>query len=334
MRIGLIARADNTGLGMLSWEFFTNLRESITKVVIVDCGAFKIFPERFKIQNLQMKTQGELGIRFWEEFLREIDILLAIETPYNWIAFLMAKHAKVKTVLIPMFEGSAKPLEFYPSLIACPSTLDYESFRGEPSRLELIPLPVNRQRIKYKKRTRAITFLHNVGHGGLHGRTGTTELLDTIPIVKNKEINFIINSQVSLDYTKDSRLKVNVNNIENYWDLWNEGDVFILPAKFGMISMPVQEALAAGMLVLTADIPPFKGWLPDSWLIPHEVGRDVKFSRRDILYVDFHPLSIAQIVVRWAGKNIEKESEQANKLAESISWEKLKPRWMKLFESL
>jgi len=339
MRIGLITRADNTGLGMLSWEFYTNLKNLITKVVIVDCQAFKIFTERFNFFPgrdgfSEVKTQGQLDIRFWDSFLKDLDVLLAIETPYNWIAFLLAKQKGVKTVLIPMFEGNDKPLDFYPDLIACPSMLDYESFRGEPSRLELIPLPVNRERVKYKKRTKAMTFLHNMGHGGLHGRTGTQRLLEAIPLVKNQNIKFFINSQVDFNYSRDPRLKVNVGNIRNYWDLWNEGDVFILPAKFGMISMPVQEALAAGMPVLTADIFPFKGWLPDEWLIPYKMGQNVKLVRREIFYADFDPAVIAQKIDQWAEINMEKESEKANQLADAISWEILKPKWIKLFESL
>ena len=332
MRIGLVARVDNSGLGMLSWEFYTNLREYIQKVVVVDNGVFRCFPERFG--EPEMKTQAGLGVAFWESFLKDIDILLAIETPYSWSGFWMAKRLGIKTVLIPMFECNDKPLDCYPDLIACPATMDYESFSGEPSRLEVIQLPVNRDRVKFKLRKKAITFLHNSGHGGFHGRTGTAQFLEAIPMVKNRNVRFLINSQTPFEYSRDERLQVRIGNIRNYWDLWKEGDVFVLPGRFEMISMPVQEALSSGMPVLTTDFLPFKGWLPDNWLIKYKDGARCKLHQREVLYVDIDPKTIAQKIDEWAEKDITEESKYADKLAEDISWKKLKPQWVKLFESV
>ena len=45
MKLGLIARADNGGLGTLSWEFARHLKPH--KVLLVENGIYQTFPERY-----------------------------------------------------------------------------------------------------------------------------------------------------------------------------------------------------------------------------------------------------------------------------------------------
>lgn len=331
MRIGLIARADNSGLGMLSWEFYNHFREYFTKVLIINNGAYQPFPERFDQANYF--SVGDLNSNRIEKFLKDLDILLAIETPYNWFFFSLAKYMKVKTVLIPMFECNDKPLESYPDLIACPSRLDYKSFENESSKLEIIPLPINRARVRYRKRKKALIFKHHVGHGGLADRTGINDLLKTIPLVKSR-VSFIINSQIDIGKVYDTRVEVRKGNIRNYWDLWNEGDVFLFPTNQEMISMPLNEALASGMPVLTTEFDFFKEQLPTDWLIKPKEIRSIKLHKRSLNYAFLDPKMISDKIDEWAGRDIAEDSEMANEIAEKMSWEKLRPRWLELFESL
>jgi len=329
----MIGSGANSGLGMLAWEFYTNLQEYITKVLVIHNGSYQCFPERFN--QWKYYTQGQLVPKVLEDFLDNIDILLAIETPYNWFAFTLAKYKKIKTVLIPMFECNDKVLEVYPSLIACPSMLEYESFKNEPSKLEIIPLPINRKRLLYKNRKKAMVFKHHVGHAGLAGRTGTNELLKAIPLVKNRNIKFIINSQVEIPRIQDERLIIKIGNIKNYWDLWNEGDIYIFPTNQEMISMPLNEALSVGMPVLTTEFDYFKSFLPQKWFIKPEEITKVKLHQRFMNFaVKLDIEKIAQKIDEFAEKDISEDSKIANRLAEEISWEKLRPKWVKLFESL
>lgn len=349
MRIGLIARADNTGLGMLSWEFYENLREYMEKILIVDPGSFKQFPERFNQSMDDVVHIGSLDEIKVEKFLEGLDIVLTIETPYSWSAFSMAKQMGVKSVLIPMFEGNSKPLDYYPDLIACPCDIDYQSFDNDRINgfiendekwypkfdMEIINLPVNRKRLPFKKRERAITFVHNVGHAGLHGRTGTKDLIEAFKLVENPNIKLIIHSQVNIvEKIDDPRIQLRIGNVKNYWDLWQEGDVFILPVKFEMISMPVQEALSVGMPVLTTNFKPFSDWLPPHWLIDNYEDRMVKLHQRDIKYADHDVERIAKKIEEWAEKPIEQNSLIADQLAQEISWEAMKPKWENLLNNL
>ena len=64
VRQGLIARADNSGLGTLSWEFARHLKPD--KVLLVSNGVFQTFPERF--ENVVKE----------DEFFEDLDVVLSI----------------------------------------------------------------------------------------------------------------------------------------------------------------------------------------------------------------------------------------------------------------
>jgi len=325
MKIGLVARADNTGLGMLSWEFFENLREYMAKVIIYDGGAFQIFPERF--DNPEIITKDQIP----DDFLEGIDLILAIETPYDWSIFGRAKTRGIKTVLIPMFECNQKPLEAYPDLIVCPSQIDFESFWGELARLEILPLPVNRKRVSFKLRQKARVFLHNVGHGGLHGRTGTGKFLKAIEMVKTN-VRFLIHSQIKIPKVNDVRVEIRIGNLKNYWDLWQRGDVYVFPTNQEMISMPVQEALAAGMPVL---MPKFSIYdFPDNWIISSKNKFRAKIIDRFMNFFEIEPRAIAEKIDEWANRDITGASKIADKLASTLDWRVLKSEWIELLKSI
>lgn len=322
-RLGLIARADNSGLGTLSLEFYKHLIP--TKTLVITNQVYKSFPERFN-ENKAYKTD-ELSTEQINDFLDGLDVVLALETPYNWQIFVLARARKIKTVLVSMYECNAKPLLCYPDLIICPSKIDYNSFAYENVDKILLPLPVNRKTLSFKQKHRARIFLHNVGHGGLLGRNGTSELIRAISLVKNKDVKFIIHSQIPLIQIDDARITVIVGNVDNYADLYSEGDVYIMPQRLQQISLPVNEAMSCGLPVITTNWEPFKNCLPSTWLIETCNVRVVKLYDRDINYCEIDLLELANKIDWFADRDINKDSLIADSIADEISWDKLLTRW-------
>lgn len=333
MKAGLIARADNTGLGNLSWGLYENLKELFSKVVIINTGVFKIFPERFPA-NSKIVSRGSWNDKEVDDFLEDIDVVLAIETPYNWNVFPRAKNKKVISVMIPMFEGASKPLNFYPDYLLCPSVYDRKSFAGEPLKFIDCVLPVDTSAIKFREHTKAHTFVLNMGHGGIMGRTGIVELLEAIPLIQ-ADIKFLIRSQTPIDYKLDDpRIDIRIGNVKNYWELWDEGDIYLHPSKQEMISMPVQEALAAGMPVLSSRFKIYEDVFPESWFFPETKNSLVKMHQREIRFHFHEPQKLADTIGQWANQDISSASRRAREIAETISWEKLRPIWLSLLRSL
>src|SRR5438093_13775566 len=110
----------------------------------------------------------------------------------------------------------------------------------------LIADPVNTERVKFIQRGNADVFVHNGGIT-LGDVNGTEDLLKAIPLVRS-DVKFIIRSQKLLTIN-DPRVDLRVRSVPNYWDLYNEGDVFVCPQRFRATSLPIQEAMAAGMPV-------------------------------------------------------------------------------------
>lgn len=327
MKIGFIARGDNSGLGTLSWEFFNHLKPH--KTLLVDPGNYKLFRERFP--GAKQCPRGDMTMADMEWVLDGIDILLAIETPYRYTLFKMAKERGIKTVLIPMYECLPKHVPYEPDLYICPSELDYEFIGDKPK--TLIPCPINTTSLPYLHRKKAETFVFNNGHGGGGGRNGADVLFKAIDLVKS-DARFIINSQVGLPHMERDNVEVVIGNYEEYFDIWGQGDVYVWPHKFDGLSLPVQEAVATGMPVLTTKFFPFTEWLPDEWLFEPSGVERKRIFHVDIDVYDVDPQVLADKIDEWYGKDISADSVKAFEIAQERSWENLLPNYLKVFEDV
>lgn len=328
-RLGLIARADNSGLGTLSREFYEHFR--FTKVLVLDNGKYRSFPERFP----GARVSKRIGSEEIEWLLDGIDILVTLETPYEWQIYNQARKRGVKTILVPMYECEPNPLPAVPTLVVCPSALDYRVFRPELRNkclVKQLDIPVNRERVEYRIRKKALVFQHNAGHGGLLGRNGTTELLAAIPMCKS-DAKFIIYSQKRLDFSHPN-VEVRVGNYPEYWDLWGDGDMFVFPHKFDGLSLPIQEALSSGMPVLSTAIFPFTMMMPEKWMFTAHESMSLRAWDRYIDVAVIDPQDIADTIDQWYGKDIREESRLANSIAEKLSWKTLGDKWKAIFDSI
>ncbi len=117
--------------------------------------------------------------------------------------------------------------------------------------------------------------------------------------------------------------------------LWTEGDVFVFPEKFNGLSLPLQEARAAGMLVVSTDRFPINTWLPKEPLIQVSDTRMTRLGGHltefDEAIVD--PRDIAAKIDEWYGRDISEYSEQGRMWAARNSWEILKPKYMEILAS-
>lgn len=325
-RLGMIGFASNSGLGTLSREFHDHLKPART---LLCPTKYSEFPERFPGARRGLSNQNI------EWLLSGIDVLIAFETPDDWLIFAKAKKRGIKTILMPMYECTPKPLPEVPDLILCPSGLDYEVFEKEFSggcRVEYLPVPVNRERIPFSPRRRARVFEHHAGHGGLIGRNGTTELLAAAPLLKS-EAKIVIYTQRKIECA-DPNVEIRVGNFKEYWDIWGHGDVFVFPHRFDGLSLPIQEALSSGMPVLSTDMDPFRGWLPAEWMIPKEEEIRLKLYQRVIDVAILKPERIAETIDAWYDRDITADSEMADSLAASLDWRRLESAYVSLINSV
>jgi glycosyltransferase involved in cell wall biosynthesis len=107
----------------------------------------------------------------------------------------------------------------------------------------------------------------------------------------------------------------------------------VMPRKYGGNCLPLNEALSSGMPVIMPDISPNNNLLPKEWLVPASIdGYFTPRGRVDLYSTDLNAL---REKIEWFKTvNIGEQSEIADKIAESISWETLKEKYLSAIRSV
>jgi len=315
---GTICYATESGLGILARQFIQN--GLIDKILVWPHSSYKT-QNWYGISNHQVKNV--------EELLTLCDRLIFFETPFDWQIIPQARERGIKTILMAMYECTQYPLPYYPDVLIGGSAMETAHYAQIKCALpcQHINVPVG---MPWKLRHRAKVFVHNAGHLGLGGRNGTKELLLAMKYVKSP-LKLIVRSQVplkGLEGMNDPRVEIRIGDFA-YNTLFEEGDVFILPEKFGGSFLPMQEAFASGMPVMATDRFPTNSWLPKELLIkPMGYRKDRIGAWFDCAVLD--PQKIAAKLDEWYDKSIESFSFAGRTWALENSWEKLTP----LYEAL
>lgn len=299
---GIVCVATEQGLGRQAKSYFDN-----GLIDEVFCHTHSTYVNHYEWYPNRSKT--------FEEMLDKVDEVWFLETPYDWSYILKARERGIKTVLFLMYECSS--LRYTPDVLVGGSIMERIHY-GDA--VKVIPVPAPKE-IEWKLRKRAEVFIHNAGHGGLGGRNGTKELLEAMKWVKSP-IRLIIRSQNRIEGNNDPRIEFRIGDFE-YKELFEEGDVFIYPDKFGGSCLPVQEAHCAGMLVMVSKRLPHTEWLPNEPLIPIEGYKKERYAEKEFDSAILDPKKIAETIDAWYGKDIESYSLQGKEWAIKNSWDNL-----------
>jgi len=324
MRVGSLVFATDQGLGYLAKAFYDN--GIVTDPIVVRHGRRPTHTEWYPgapvLSDLTARALIEV-----DRVLDVVDAMLCFETPFLWEVFNRAREKNVRTFLMPMYECMPSRLPVEPDRYICPSLLDLRYF---PDRSVHIPVPV---KVKHQLRTRAKVFVHNAGNGGLRGRNGTDELLRAMRLVKSPA-KLLLRSQVQRDWPPYPELlgKVTLTTgVVPADSLYEEGDVFVFPEKFNGLSLPLQEAHAAGMLVMATDRFPNNEWLPTDPLIKVSHYERSRVAARCVEFDEaiLDPKDIAEKIDDWYDADITAYSEAGAEYAKENSWDVLKPRYLR-----
>lgn len=311
-KVGMICLATCQGLGYLAKSFYDN--------GLIDY--VYIHEHTTRTNHREWYPRGSV-VSSYEELIEKSDTIFAIETFFNWKVIPQARDKGKKTVIMVMYECTPHPFPYSPDIVINPSDLDADYY---PDGVRL-DVPVT---ATGRLRTKAHTFVHNAGNGGLGGRNGTQELLDALEYVKSP-IKLILRSQnpiLAYRGISDPRVDLRIGTFD---DIWSEGDVFVFPEKFNGLSLPIQEAYASGMLVMSSNRHPFNKWLPTEPLIPvdnyHKESIAVEFDMAEL-----SPEVIANTIDSWYDKDITRFSELGITWGKENSWKKLKPIYESYFK--
>lgn len=317
MKVGSFVFATDQGLGVLAKSFYD--AGIVNHVVVVQHTSR--FNHTDWYPGALTLSSAKLNSPVVKRFVRDMDVMLFFETPFVWDYIGYCRGVGTRSVLMPMYECMPERLPVEPDLFLCPSLLDKDYY---PQHSRYVPVPV--EGVEWRERTRAEVFVHNAGNMGLRNRNGTLELLRAMNYVKSP-IQLIIRQQTGeLLKSDDPRVQIRRGSVPRA-ALWSEGDVFVFPDKFNGLSLPLQEAKAAGMLVMATNRYPANTYLNPDPLIPvhHYVQARVANRFQSVEEAIIDPRALAKTIDHWYGQDITEYSREGRQYNERMSWKSLKP---------
>ena len=343
MRLGLIARADNRGLGQQTWSYFRNLHP--VKTLVVDCASQQPLPLHLDRFPGAAVVHGLPSVKDYRWLCTGVDVVLTAETGYGNL-WAEAQRSNTRTVLACNVEFLNK--QDNPSLWAAPSLWRFDEI---PDRKTFLPVPIETDRFPVRRwpvYATAKRFLHIVGRPTWNGRqdlnrNGTHDVIKALHHV-TAEITVTFKCQAE-GYVEslltraaipgNVTVRVESGDAPNYWDAYTDQDVLLMPRRFGGLCLPVNEALGAGIPALMTDISPNNQWLPKAWLTPARYTDSFVAKQRVECFTVDHEAYAHRIDEFATSARVFADARmEAQRLAAELSWTSLRDTYLKTFEEL
>jgi glycosyltransferase involved in cell wall biosynthesis len=279
----------------------------------------------------------------FDPFIRSVDTVLTCETFYSNSFIELARRRNVKTILQYNYEF----LEYlhnerlpFPDIMLAPSLWNYErvaEITEGKTKLFYLPPPINTSMFDNVRKINLSKnhgrLLHVAGNPATKDRNGTQSILDMLKYSKT-DYELVITAQKDLSIvSKDSRLKIVVENSDNREDLYSGYDAMVLPRRYAGLCLPMNEALISGLPVFMTNISPNNAILPQEWLAASE--KHDEFKARTIIDVyNADAKHLAKIVDHYMhSRKKNKIKEQAIEIGfKNFSMENLKDKYLDILK--
>jgi hypothetical protein len=272
VKVGLLARGEDRGLGIQTWEFHRNL--DVERTLLIDMGelarGFPVHGDRYLYEGANTTVArfdklGQLPERTVRDFLSGLDVVFTAETFYDWRLVKWARQMGVATVcqVNPEFyrHGADRLLE-HPTTWWAPTPWYLDRL---PVNTRLVGVPVATDRFPMDHPTPAdqLRVVHTAGHRAAGDRNGTLQLLTALRSTRPPMTVRLLTQDARLPRNRQQpnlTVELDAGGREHYWDLYTDADVLCLPRRYGGLCLPVQEAMASGLAVVMTDTSPNDFW--------------------------------------------------------------------------
>jgi hypothetical protein len=346
MRLGIIARSDNTGLGNQTRELVEMLNPS--SIMLINSESFngnKQHPEWYNQRPGVMNINGFPIDREVIKFLRSVDVVISCETFYNDKFLRLAKDFGVKTILQYNYEFLGvlqKPELGVPDVMLAPSSWNINEVInkfGQQARVVQLPPPTSPETFGEAKAKNMGTthrrILHIAGKKAARDRNGTETVIEMLKH-STADYELVIQTQTGFhtEY-KDPRLTIKYENPENRQEMYAGYDAMILPRRYAGLCLPMNEALLSGLPVFMTNISPNDAVLPDEWLA--SASKKDQFMAKTLIDVyDGDPREFAKIVDDYVNSSSQdKQKQKAFDIGYSnFAVDELKNKYLEIIKSL
>lgn len=333
MKLGVIARADMTGLGVQTRDYYTHLKPH--KTLLVDISTYNGNEQHYGWYQNAIISKGFPHVRMMQSFLSGLTHVLTAETWYDYKFVEVARKMGVKTICAPNYEF----FDYYlhpdypkPDALFLPSMWHYDDLKrwGDDHGVKVLYMhhPVDTDTFTFIERHTNKPF-HIAGKPASHDRNGTFIYLQAEPMGKVITQSREFAKEIGRRY-RHSKVVLDVKNPQ---DIYTHGDIMVLPRRYGGNCLPLNEALARGCPVIMPDIEPNNHLLPKEWLVPARVDGHFEPRTRVELY-SVNPLDLKNKIEELRSADIAKLSKQAYAIAKSISWNENREKWLRTIATI
>lgn len=338
MKVGLIARGDDRGLGTLTREFYRAMKPDRTLLVVlpneldVHLDWYNALADTTRVLQLTSERAvpgaAKAAVMEW---LEGLDVLYSAETYYDWRIVTWARQLGVRTVChaMPEFYRHDTHALPDPDVWWTPTSwrLDWM-----PPRTRVVPVPVALDRFDHggARERRPFTWLHVAGARAAEDRNGTRLVLSAVRLCNEPQRVILRSHGERIPVPRNNRgvdVEIVTEPVADYWRLYDEGELLVMPRRYGGLSLPVQEAMAAGMAVLMPDAEPQASEWPVLTL-PCVERSYVQLLNRRVPLLDVEPRAIAQRLDAFARADdalVGMARIRAGEWARANSWDALEP---------
>lgn len=265
VRLGLIARADDSGLGIQTQRLARFLNP--TKVLAIDYSEYKgdhMAPhwERFEAPGRQVRRhKGLLDAAAIDWITQDVDAVLTCEIDYaHGQVYVAARRKAVRSLIqfnYEFLENLRDDTFPMPDIFIAPSTWNTIRLPAKiKSRMVYLPLPLENN---WQEEKDPRTFLHVVGKATAEDRNGTRLVFDSLKYTK-ADFTILVTHQDGLEMPNDSRVK-DLGYVPDLNPVYQQAAHLLMPRRFGGQSLVIQEAIASNCTPILLENDPYKiGW--------------------------------------------------------------------------
>ena len=349
LRIGLIARADVTGLGIQTRDFYRHMQPD--HVMIIDLQhlsgrpmnpswypnadsvvKYVPYPETPVLKTPDPDTKVAI-----DRMLQQVDLVFTCETVYDYYLIHAAQKKGVKVVLQYNFElldhvhNMGLP---QPDLFMAPSMWRYEDVPF--GQKVFVPVPVDREIFAPQKWDSPVInqWIHPGGNPVMEDRNGTRVCLEAWNYTKSDARLKITTPDRSIN-APNRKVQVSRGLAKEPQDNYVGAEGFVFPRKFGGLCLPLNEAMSMGLPCLMSGIRPQSDFLPGEALVSAPQDRIV-YTKTDIAVHEPDALEIAAVVDRLHQdpELVAELRERTAAVGEKISWPKMIPYYDDAFQTI